>query len=109
MNISKARQIVSLYESDFKRINEGELYKWRAIKCFQDNWDVNAPDFVGMLRKSLAEASNLLSGSNYFPERMLFFIGDKAPDVLRLLFQTCLMKKEIFASELLNSKPGSSN
>ena len=43
-----------------------EKYKWEAIQCFQENWDVNAPDFAGMLKRSLAKAGNLLRSRNSF-------------------------------------------
>ncbi len=29
-----------------------EKYKWEAVKCFKDNWDVNAVDFSEMLSRS---------------------------------------------------------
>ena len=35
------------YKRDF--INKqwpNEKYKWEAVKCFQDNWDINAKDFA---------------------------------------------------------------
>ena len=34
-----------------------ENFKWEAVKCFQDNWDVNADDFSGMLKKSLSKSA----------------------------------------------------
>lgn len=37
-----------------------EKYKWEAVQCFQENWDVNSADFAQMLSKSLAKTDNLL-------------------------------------------------
>ena len=40
-------------EKDYKRWNE-EKFKWEAVKCFQDHWNVNADDFPQMLKLSLS-------------------------------------------------------
>lgn len=40
---------------------ENEKYKLEAIKCFQDNWDIDADDFPSMLEKSLEKTENLLN------------------------------------------------
>ena len=32
---------------------EEEEFKWRGVKIFQDNWNVEAPDFAGMMKLSL--------------------------------------------------------
>ena len=41
------------YKKDFVTMQWGnEKYKWEAVKCFQDNWDVNAEDFADMIAKA---------------------------------------------------------
>ena len=45
---SKLNEAIACYK---KELTEGqrwedEKYKWEAIKCFQDNWDLIAPDFA---------------------------------------------------------------
>lgn len=27
-----------------------EKYKWEAVQCFQENWDINSADFAQMLK-----------------------------------------------------------
>lgn len=39
---------------------------WRAVHCFQENWDIDAKDFASMLKASLAEHGTLLASSNVF-------------------------------------------
>jgi hypothetical protein len=29
--------IITSYKQDFKRIHEEEIYKWKAVQCFQEN------------------------------------------------------------------------
>ena len=44
---SRLQNAVKAYKSDFKGNHwQEEKYKWVAVKCFQDNWDVDAPDFA---------------------------------------------------------------
>lgn len=63
-----------------------EKYKWKAVKCFQDNWDVNAPDFTHMLNRSLEKSSNLLASANNFPKGMIVGFSKRAPEEVRSLF-----------------------
>lgn len=48
---------------------EDEKYKLEAIKCFQDNWDIDADDFPSMLKKSLEKTYNLLGSRGVFHPR----------------------------------------
>lgn len=86
MNNQKVREIVKGYKRHFKSIHNEEIYKWRAVKCFQDNWNINAPDFLTMLDKSFALAKNLLDSGLYYPKRMLHNYTAKEPENVRQLF-----------------------
>lgn len=50
---------------------EDEKFKWIAVKHFQDNWDIDAPDFASMLDKALGKTENLLTSFNSFPKGMI--------------------------------------
>lgn len=39
-------EVLTQYKENFPSHWEEEKYKWEAIKCFQDNWDINAQDFL---------------------------------------------------------------
>lgn len=60
-NFNPIVEIISKYKADFVIRDKEEGYKWGAIKCFQDNWDIDADDFAGMLERALAKTSNLLA------------------------------------------------
>ena len=73
MMFDKARlqEAVALYKRDFEGKQwPNEKYKWEAVKCFQDNWDINASDFADMLERSLTKTYNLLASINNFPRAM---------------------------------------
>ena len=83
----KVQDVLSCYKKDFvnKQWQE-EKYKWEAIKNFQDNWDIDADDFVGMLKRSLSKTKNLLVSQNYFPARMIEVYAEKAPNEVKEMF-----------------------
>ncbi len=53
INRQKLSAALEEYKKDFDSEWQDEKYKWQAVKCFQDNWDIDAGDFVAMLAKSL--------------------------------------------------------
>ena len=65
---------------------DAEAYKWEAVKWFQDNWDINAPDFADMLERSLAKTSNLLVSANNFPRQMIIGFAKASPEEVRAMF-----------------------
>lgn len=80
-------QVLNEYKDRFvSNIWPDENYKWMAVKCFQDNWDINAPDFTSMLSRSLEKTENLLSSVNYFPMGMILGFSKSAPEEVRAMF-----------------------
>lgn len=71
MNKEKFKEILQCYKEDFPLNWPNESYKWKAVKCFQDNWDVNADDFPDMVDRAFAKTETLLIGPNYFPKGMI--------------------------------------
>lgn len=86
MDSKKARDIIKQYKRHFKDIHKEEIYKWRAVKCFQDNWAIAAPDFNEMLNRSLHLTKNLLDSGLYYPKRMLLKNTEANPEFVRQLF-----------------------
>lgn len=37
MNLKKVKQAINVYKDHFDTISHDEIYKWQAIKCFQDH------------------------------------------------------------------------
>ena len=81
------QEVLAQYKQNFVSMQWGnEKYKWEAVKCFQDNWDVNATDFADMLQKSLSKTYNLLASMNNFPARMIIGFAKTAPEEVRAMF-----------------------
>jgi hypothetical protein len=87
MNRQILRQYIDAYKLEFKRVNQQEIYKWKAVKCFKDNWNIEATNFPEMLSKSIRLTQNLLISGQYFPLRMLEHYATQRPDELRQLFR----------------------
>ena len=67
----RLKDVLAHYKQNFVSTQWGnEKYKWEAVKCFQDYWDINAKDFADMLTRSLSKTCNLLASMNNFPARL---------------------------------------
>lgn len=83
----KLRDVLGGYKQDFvSRQWRDEKYKWEAVKCFQDNWDVKASDFADMLTRALDKTCNLLASNNNFPKSMIIGFAKAAPEEVRAMF-----------------------
>lgn len=84
---SGLKNVLAQYKKNFVSTHwDSEKYKWEAAKWFQDNWDVNAGDFPGMLDRALDKTSNLLASNNNFPRGMILEFAKAAPEEVRAMF-----------------------
>lgn len=86
MNLKKVEGIIRTYKARFDAISKEEIYKWRAVKRFQDEWDITADNFAEMLGDAFSQSRNLLSSRDYYPLRMLLLCARKEPGTVRNLF-----------------------
>lgn len=84
------QRIMSQYKASFDAWFPEEMYKWRAVQCFQDHWRLEAPDFSEMLQDSLAQASNLLDTNYSYPTKMITYFAEKEPNTVREMFRQLL-------------------
>ena len=63
-----------------------EKYKWEAVKWFQNNWKIEAPDFAEMLNTATGRTMNLLTSVNYFPLRMIVKFARIVPEEVKTMF-----------------------
>ena len=86
-NKSILEKVLAQYKQDFVLTQwKNENYKWKAVKQFQDNWDVNASNFSEMLSRSLEKTYNLLASANNFPKGMMSEFAKAAPEEVRAMF-----------------------
>ena len=98
-NKIRLKQILAEYEKVFAQQQwPDEKYKWEAVQCFQENWDINSPDFAQMLKKSLDQVGNLLASANNFPAKMIISFAEAAPEEVRSMYMT---RVKIYVRELL--------
>jgi 5-methylcytosine-specific restriction protein B len=86
LNTDALVAIISSYKQNFDQIHKEEIYKWKAVKCFQDNWDEKATDFPEMLNRALDKAKNLLMSYNFYAKGMIYEIAKKDPEAVRAMF-----------------------
>lgn len=86
-NQLRLKEALRQYKKDFVTTHwNEEKYKWEAVKCFQDNWDIHAADFEDMLSQSLSRTSNLLASTNNFPAGMIIEFAHAAPEKVRAMY-----------------------
>ena len=76
---SKLQAAIAAYKKDFNTHIGEELYKWRAVKKFQDVWDIGAPDFGAMFWEATSLHLNLLNSRNHYVRSMLKEMYDVEP------------------------------
>ena len=86
-NEGKFDSIITEYKKQFIQSQWlKEKFKWEAVKCFQDNWDISTDNFTEMLKKSLAKTENLLSSKNNFPKDTIINLAKLYPNEVRKMF-----------------------
>lgn len=106
MNKALITDYITAYKTDFHRINRYEYYKWQAIKCFQDHWNIDAGDFPSMLKMALGMSKNLMDSGRYFPKRMLVQYADYEPKKLRDLFELLYDESKDLYKRILGFQKG---
>lgn len=108
-DIFRLKEVLVKYKENFvSKQWPNEKYKWEAVKCFQDNWDINAPDFADMLTRSLAKTYNLLASINNFPAKMIQGFAKVAPEEVRAMYIALFDESKDVVSRILEFKNQSS-
>ncbi len=87
MNLRIVQSYKEVYKRNFEQISKEEIYKWRAVKQFQDHFDLEADDLHSNMKISLSKVSNLMDSGQYYPKRMLLRNTGKNPERIRELFR----------------------
>lgn len=87
LNKNRLHEALEQYKQDFVSGRwDKEKYKWEAVKCFQNHWDIDAKNFNSMLHDSLDKTDNLLTSANHFPRKMIESLAKIAPYEVRSMF-----------------------
>lgn len=83
---------------------QDEKFKWEAVKCFQDNWNIDAEDFPEMLKRSLAKTYSLLASMNNFPRQMIEELAQAMPVRVKMMFTALFDDKKDIVERILHFK-----
>ena len=87
INHAKLQEVIAGYKQYFPTHIADEIYKWKAVKHFQDHWDIDAPDFLAMFWEATSAFDNLLTSMNHYPRGMVKVMCESEPDAVRQMFR----------------------
>ena len=86
LTANSIQRIVVQYKASFDKWFPDEMYKWQAVKCFQDHWNLDADNLVKMLQSALARAKKLLDTTYTYPCKTIEIFAEKEPSTVREMF-----------------------
>lgn len=86
INHEKLKESLVEYKAIFEKRWPDEVYKWEAIKWFQDHWDINADNFYDMFTVATDKTFNLLASMNNFPRGMIQVYAEQDQEAVREMF-----------------------
>lgn len=88
IDTNEMSRVLTAYKKDFNKfLWKNEQFKWKAVKQFQNNWDIDAPDFTAMLDKAFARTESLLASVHSYPLGMIKEFSKAAPEEMRAAFR----------------------
>lgn len=61
IDVEKLKPVLEGYKAYFPVHWNDEMYKWEAVKYFQDHWDIEAENFGDMFKQATDKTFNLLA------------------------------------------------
>ncbi|MAT54178.1 MAG: hypothetical protein CMN32_06825 [Saprospirales bacterium] len=90
MNLQKLNNYLDGY-LDFLKANPNHYpyWKWESQKIFQDNWDLDAPDFKAMFDACLdnSHSRRIWKREHYEPKTAMLHFIDLNPEFVRYMFK----------------------
>jgi hypothetical protein len=88
MDLALIRKEIGEYKRLIISSEYDEIYKWEALKNFQDNWDIDAADLKAMFDKSFnnSRTGNLWANPHWFPKAVMLDFIDHDKEKVRQMF-----------------------
>lgn len=83
---NELNKAISAYAAYLPEHFKDEVYKWEAVKCFQDNWNPSADNFSKMLNDSLGKTANLLDNGFAYPRAMIKSYAEHDSETVKQMF-----------------------
>lgn len=115
IDLNKLAPVLEGYKEYFPKHCKDELYKWGAVKHFQDHWDIEAENFGEMFKEATAKTYNLLASGYAYPRAMILEFANADDEATRAMFRALYDEKRdlaeradefIAASENMRQKYG---
>ena len=97
MNNKNLNELIDKYEEKLPLLYDAatcdELFKWAAVRCFQENWfapDEKFPSFIDRFKASIAECSILMDGAIMHPNSGVVKLYEQEPEKVEHLFRDVL-------------------
>lgn len=90
IDYEKLKPILEGYKEYFPVNFDGdnnEKYKWEAVKCFQDHWDIEAENFGDMFKQATDKTFNLLASGYAYPRGMITNFAKADDEATRAMFR----------------------
>ncbi len=85
-SLDQISTLISSYKALLNEDRYNEIYKWQAVKIFQDNWNIDAVNFSSMLENCFTPSTNLWVGQNYYPIKMLRLFSEMNRNRVQVMF-----------------------
>lgn len=95
MNDKNMSILLKNYKDHLNMMNDGlhdEVYKWDAVRYFQDNWDIDEDNFGAMFENAVSLSGNIMNSNNH-PAEGIIEIAKYEDEAVRTLF------RELFAED----------
>jgi 5-methylcytosine-specific restriction enzyme B len=91
------------YDRDFR-----EIHKWESLFCFQENWDIDAPDFGKMYDRCLQnnQTRRLWKRESWTPKEMMLKFCKIQPDFVRRMFAALFDEEKSIETRISKFKFG---
>lgn len=98
---SKLQEVIAAYKKYFPTHIGDEIYKWKAVKQFQDVWDIDDPDFRSMFLNATSLHKNLLDSAYHYARACMQQMCEIEPETVRSMFRV-LYDEQIELSERIH-------
>ncbi|MBE5851159.1 MAG: hypothetical protein E7298_13670 [Lachnospiraceae bacterium] len=99
MNKTVFKEIFDNYKGKYDFLNDpdgrNEIYKWPAVRCCIDNWEIDADDFLDMFKRSMRLSQNIIENRYKHPINGIVFLCEQGKtDQVREAFRKLLSDEE---------------
>lgn len=81
MNDKVFNEILDNYKEKYASLNEpdgrNEIFKWPAVRCCIDNWDIDAEDFLDMFKRSMRLTQTIIENRYKHPVNGIIYLCEQ--------------------------------